>query len=165
MCVVIGLLACGDKRLPVVNGVFQDHDRGFSISVPMSWDAVESRSTRTAVLQGPVVDGFSPSINFREEKFSGTAEEYVKSAIAFVSRQSAALQILGQAPFKTDGGDSGMVVTMANNMTDRSLRQRSYDISRPGRIVIATCTCSSAAADGFDQLCDECIRSIRFTEH
>lgn len=134
---------------------------GFSLVPPVGWDVREMPGFKYKFLVGPPSGEFAPNINVVDERFPGSAREYVQAALAAAERMFARFQVHTQDEFALDSGLDAVRARLTNEQNGRELDQTMYFVAQGGRAFVVTCTNLSSDSRDFSAAFDECARSFR----
>ena len=110
---------------------------------------------------GPATAGFAPNINFVDETFAGSLDDYVTGNMRTLAAMMANYRPGEKVPFVTDQGLQGVKLVTESRQRGFALRQTFYFFANGNTKYVATC--STLAEDG-ERLAefDAAMRTFRF---
>lgn len=155
------LVGCDKPALNEPGRVSEPTGR-FSLVVPSGWAWKEIPGFKYKFVIGPARDGFAPNINFIEEDFKGSVEEYATASLGFVSAQMPGARILGREPIATSGGLNGVRAVCENQQNGIQLRQTWYFLGDSTRRFVITCSALATGGEALDPVFETTLKTFRF---
>jgi hypothetical protein len=140
-----------------------EKEGGFSYRPPEGWQVGPFPGLEFMAVTGPASDGFAANINFADEDFQGSVEEYADADMKMVQFVFKDLKVLGRETFKTDQGKTAVKITTQSEQSGKMLRQIFFFFEGPAGKKLAA-ICSSSAKDGeiLDGLFDASMKTLDF---
>lgn len=161
LCVLF-LLAVPMIAYAQVGTRYSEPEGGFSICPPQNWIVMEFPGLKYKVIFAQPVNGFSPSINFVDEYYEGSLEEYVELSRKNMNLIYSDFEYVKQESFKTNSGVSGIKDIIVAQSSDRLLRQIFYFFQTGARKIVITCTVNTSY-QYYEKTFDESIKTFEFS--
>ncbi|CAN1210378.1 hypothetical protein TUMEXPCC7403_09295 [Tumidithrix helvetica PCC 7403] len=137
---------------------------GFSLQIPKGWQPKEIADLKYEAIVAPqAIDGFSNSINFIDEAFSGSLTDYESANFKLAEKAFKNFKTIARTEFKTDAGASGIQIATESEQLGNRLRQVFFIVDAPqGKKLIVTYTCLAKDGDRFAPLFVASLKSLQF---
>jgi len=139
-------------------------DGGFSYIPPEGWVVDEYPGLKYMIVLAGQIGNFNPNINFLDETYSGTMEEYVSLNLDAIVQVFEEASIISQEEFSTNEGLQGFKVVIENYQEGLQLIQIFYFFEAGDTKYIATYTRSADQIEALDILVDQCMKTFRFED-
>lgn len=158
-CLLAG--ACGETPDEVVPPPAVAEAPSYPMRVPEGWVRQRLPGMADDMLMGPRGEGFTPNVNFVQEPFAGTLEEYVSANLQVLPTVVERFTLLSRSDAVTEEGVP-MVRIVASSFTSmRELRQVAYFLKSGDRCFVITCSALLSDGSAFDDAFDEAATSFR----
>lgn len=135
---------------------------GYSFVPPDGWSVQELPGLKFKVAVGPASEEFAPNINFVDDAFAGTLEEYVQSNIVTMESIFQDLRILEISEFVPNAGSAAVRVATENTQQGLLLRQVFYIFQAAGdSFLVGTCSRLALSQAEVDAQCDQSMATFR----
>lgn len=145
----------GDSTSQLLGERVTFEDGGFSIQPPKNWDMKDIGIKYDAFLDSTRTD-FYANIDFIQENYSGSLDDYVDANIVTMKRTIDNFKIVKQSYFTTLSGLKGTKLIATNKQLSLQLQQMFYifELDKDTKIVI-TCSDLQTKADTTDAIFEE----------
>lgn len=152
-----------DAPTPVPDGRHVESEGGFSYVPPSGWQVVEWPGLEYQIAIGAPIEDFAPNLNFVDEAFSGSLDDYVVATIEILKEVLQA-RIISQEDFFTDEGERGVKVVTENTQHDAEFYQVFYIFDAGEKKIVATYTRPADQGQENDALVDQSMKTFRIEE-
>ncbi len=142
---------------------YKDDAGRFSIDVPKGWRVDDFPGLKYKVLFGPSVDSFAANVNFLDETFPGSLEEYVKKNVAALTQLMPGYREIGRSELVTSSGARSVVIAAETRPLNQELLQRFYFVDAGNTKFVLTASRAAGAQDPSDAELDACVRTFEIT--
>jgi hypothetical protein len=151
---------------PILDERHIEIEGGFSYIPPSGWRVTELPGLKYKIASGIPTDDFAPNLNFVDEAFSGSLDDYVVANIAIIEELDLFkdVKVVGQEDFLTDEGTRGVKVTIEDTQHDIELYQVFYFFDSGARKFVVTYTRLADKGQANDVLVDQSVRTFRIEE-
>ena len=138
----------------------------FSFVPPENWVMREMPGFKYQFAFGPMVNKFTPNINFVDQSVPSPIDDFVAGNLGALQQMAAAenrsLKIVTQGEFTTDSNRSGTRVITETAYQCDPVRQVFYFFQGKGDIkFVITCTVPAEGGQSFDKTCDSSIKTFK----
>jgi len=145
----------------VPDGRHVESEGGFSYVPPSGWQVTEWPGLKYKIASGAPIGDFAPNLNFVDEAFSGSLDDYVAANIATVKEAFQDVRVISQEDFFTDEGERGVKVVIENTQHDTEFYQAFYIFDAGEKKIAATYTRLADQGQENDALVDQSMRTFR----
>jgi hypothetical protein len=132
---------------------YQEQAGNFSYQPPKGWTIQEYPGAKYHIALGPTINNATPNINFVDEAFAGSLDQYVDANLNTLKQVMPNYQKVGQSDVTLDNGERAVKVVITDEQLNHKLRQIFYFTKgHAGRMVVITCTTAADLGDRFDPL-------------
>jgi hypothetical protein len=138
-----------------------EQEGGFSYQPPNGWKISEIPGLKFKGVFGPPDDGFSPNINFVDQEFSGSLQDYAEVNLKALQSTFKGFKKLSQAEFITNSGAIGVKLVTQAEQSGKLLHQIYYFFDLPkGVKLVVTCSALATSGNVVGTVFDETLRSL-----
>ncbi len=150
-----------DVPTPGLDGRHVESEGGFSYIPPSGWQVTEWPGLKYKIASGAPIGDFAPNLNFVDEAFSGSLDDYVAANIAAVKEAFQDVRVISQEDFFTDEGERDVKVVIENTQHDTEFYQAFYIFDAGEKKIAATYTRLADQGQENDALVDQSMRTFR----
>lgn len=141
-------------------GRHYEDEGGFSYIPPDGW-VISEDGNKFMTASGLMVEELGANINFVDEIFEGSLDDYVDASRAFLEVFFDEIVFIEQGDFLTESGLRGIRQVYENDFLDLLVLQRLYFFDTGEIKILATCTRLLETSEEIDALCDESMLTFR----
>jgi hypothetical protein len=140
---------------------YYENAGNFSYCPPLNWNITEYPGLKYHIILGPVVENTAANINFADEVYSGSLNEYVSLSLAQLGRLIDSLKLISREPFKTNSGIVGEYVIVSSFQYGFYFMQFLYFLQTPNnRYFVISATAVESISAIYQPIFDECIKTF-----
>lgn len=114
------------ERPTPTGDLFAPPDGAFTMIAPEGWEVRELAGFKYNVIIGPASSDFAPNLNFVDEAFAGSLEDYVAANEKTIAKLLPNAKVTGQFDMTTVAGEPMIKMTVEDTQYDRDLLQVFY---------------------------------------
>jgi hypothetical protein len=133
----------------------------FSFVPPSGWEMVEISGLKYKVARGTQEGNFSPNLNFIDEKFSGSLDDYTAASIAYMKKGFPKMSCTEPREFMTASGIRSNKLVCQNSQNGKDLAQIFYILDDINRKIVATYTRAANSGQKYDSQIDQSMKTFR----
>jgi hypothetical protein len=156
---LVGLMLVGSLAFGQGNRV-TERAGGFSYVVPRGWTAKAISGYKYQFVFAPVAQKFASNINFVDEAFSGSLQDYVVGNKAAMKKAFKKYQLLAEARASTANAGNAAKLAILNEQNGQVLSQIFYFVEAKTKKFVITCTTLPAQRAALEPQCDALVASF-----
>jgi len=142
---------------------YVENNGGFSVVPPKSWQVVNNSWSKYKVFMGPRENNFTANVNFVEEVYNGSLDDYVYLNIEVLKDLISNVEIIYQSSFVTLKNLESQKVIAITEQQGYLLRQSFYFFSgKNGLKMVATCTALAGSGEKYDEIFDNSMKTFEW---
>jgi hypothetical protein len=163
ICCLLAVLFIQNINSQTLGDLYTERD--FTMSMPRGWQTADLGHVYPVIV-GPAEGGFTPSIVFGNDAYSGEISDYLDAAILMLQEDLPGFRLINRADFTTTSGLRGGSITYQISMNGISMRQKTYVLSNKGgtETMLITCTSPLTNAGNYERIFDECVKTFNWIE-
>ncbi len=138
-----------------------ESEGGFSYIPPSGWEVVEFPGLKYKIARGVPTGDFAPNINFVDEAFSGSLDDYVTASLNAISQFFKDEYFISQEEFMTNEGQRSVKVIIENTQNGIELIQVFYFFDAGTKKFVVTYSRSADNGQENDILVDQSMKTFR----
>ena len=132
----------------------------FSICPPLNWLIMEYPGLKYRIFITEQLSGFSPNMNFVDEKYTGSMSQYIELSLANLKVVFPDILLIRNETFTANNGTRGAKLTVNNESFGYFLRLFIYIFPYGGTMYVITCSVTDNAYLQFEPLFDESAKTF-----
>lgn len=135
---------------------------GFSYLPPTDWQIRDFPGSKYKPAYGTRKDDFAPNINFVDESFSASLDEYVSANLEAMKKFFKDFKVIKQEEdFFTSKGERGIKIITENTQSEKKLRQVFYFFDARNKKIVVTYSRLAIKGQENDILADQSMQTFR----
>jgi len=137
----------------------------FSVVPPKSWQVTNYSGLKYKIFIGQRENNFTPNINFIDEVYNGSLDDYVDLTIKSLKAYISNVEIIYQNSFVTDDNLESRKIIAITEQQGYLLRQSQYIFpGKNGLKMVATCTALASSGEMYDIIFDNSMKTFKWTK-
>jgi len=137
----------------------------FSIIPPKSWQETDYPGLKYKIFIGTRENNFTPNINFIDEIYNGSLDDYVDLSIESLKKLISNVEIIYQNSFVTEENLESRKIIAITEQQGYLLRQSFYFFpGKNGLKMVATCTVLASSGEKYDITFDNSMKTFKWTK-
>jgi len=158
--------SCSSDSPSGSSGSSSTYENGvFSIVPPKSWQETDYPGLKYKIFIGTREDNFTPNINFMDETYNGSLDDYVDLSIESLKTLISSVEIIYQNSFVTEENLESRKIIAITEQQGYLLRQSVYFFpGKNGLKMVATCTVLASSGENYDVIFDNSMKTFKWTK-
>ena len=134
---------------------------GFSYLLPKGWVAKAIPGYKYQFAFAPPSQSFAPNINFVDEAFGGSLQDYVAGNKTAMTKAFKKYRLLSEARAATANVGDAVKLTIQDEQNGKLLSQTFYFVDAGSKKFVITCTTLPNQRASLEPQCDELVKSFK----
>ena len=148
------------ERPTPTGDLFAPPDGAFTMIAPEGWEVRELAGFKYNVIIGPASSDFAPNLNFVDEAFAGSLEDYVAANEKTIAKLLPNAKVTGQFDMTTVAGEPMIKLTVEDTQYDRDLLQVFYFFDGGARKWVVTYSRARDEDSKWDDVVDAAMQTF-----
>ena len=135
----------------------------FSVVPPESWQVVDYPGLKYKVFMGPRENGATPNINFADEIYNGSLDDYVDLNVEALKKYLGDVEIIYRGSFVTLKNLESKKIIAITEQQGYLLRQSLYFFPGENGLKMAVaCTALASSGEKYDRIFDDSMKTFEW---